>query len=293
VKTRNKRIAGLAAVGMLVGGGLAGAFAATGGQDDPAGDLASALSNRTGDQVSAADVRGAFTDVLEQRLKEDVASGRITQEQADEMLKRAASAPLPGVGRHGGPGGHHGGGMHEVGQAVQKLLGVTGGQMHDAREKGTTLAQLAESKGVAKADLVATVAKAMKASDRGANLTDAQATQRATDMVDGKGGPRGGHGRAPGGGAVKDALVKALGVSEDALHTAREAGKSPADVAKEKGVDTAAVVTAVTTALKQLGAPHGGAQKTDAELKQMADDIVNGNGPGGHGRRGHMPPQRP
>ncbi|MGB1804173.1 MAG: hypothetical protein ACPHQB_08610, partial [Miltoncostaeaceae bacterium] len=151
MKTRHKRIAGLAAVGMLVGGGLAGAFAATGGQDDPAGDLASALSNRTGDQVSAADVRGAFTDVLEQRLKEDVASGRITQEQADEMLKRAASAPLPGVGRHGGPGGHHGGGMREVGQAVQKLLGVTEEQMHDAREKGTTLAQLAESKGVAKA----------------------------------------------------------------------------------------------------------------------------------------------
>jgi len=284
VKTRNKRIAGLAAVGMLVGGGLAGAFAATGGQDDPAGDLASALSNRTGDQVSAADVRGAFTDVLEQRLKEDVASGRITQEQADEMRKRAASAPLPGVGRHGGPGGHHGGGMHEVGQAVQKLLGVTEEQMHDAHEKGTTLAQLAESKGVAKADLVATVARAMKASDRGANLTDARATQRATDMVDDKGGPRR---------AVKDALLKALGVSEDALHTAREVGKSPADLAEETGVDTAAAVTAVTAALKEQGVPHGGAQKTDAELRQMATDIVNGNGPGGHGRGGHMPPQRP
>ncbi|MGB1712350.1 MAG: hypothetical protein ACPHP1_07280 [Miltoncostaeaceae bacterium] len=284
MKTRHKRIAGLAAVGMLVGGGLAGAFAPTGGQDDPAGDLASALSNRTGDQVSAADVRGAFTDILEQRLKENVASGRITQEQADEMLKRAASAPLPGVGRHGGPGGHHGGGMREVGQAVQKLLGVTEEQMHDAREKGTTLAQLAESKGVAKADLVATVARAVKASDRGANLSDARATQRATDMVDGKGGPRR---------AVKDALLKALGVSEDALHTAREAGKSPADLAEEKGVDTAAAVTAVTAALKEQGAPHGGAQKTDAELRQMATDIVNGNGPGGHGRAGHMPPQRP
>jgi len=284
VKTRHKRIAGLAAVGMLVGGGLAGAFAATGGQDDPARDLASALSNRTGDQVSAADVRGAFTDILEQRLKEDVASGRITQEQADEMLKRAASAPLPGVGRHGGPGGHHGGGMHEVGQAVQKLLGVTEEQMHDAHEKGTTLAQLAESKGVAKADLVATVARAMKASDRGANLTDARATQRATDMVDDKGGPRR---------AVKDALLKALGVSEDALHTAREVGKSPADLAEETGVDTAAAVTAVTAALKEQGVPHGGAQKTDAELRQMATDIVNGNGPGGHGRGGHMPPQRP
>ncbi len=234
--------------------------------------------------MSAADVRGAFTDILEQRLKEDVASGRITQEQADEMLKRAASAPLPGVGRHGGPGGHHGGGMHEVGQAVQKLLGVTEEQMHDAHEKGTTLAQLAESKGVAKADLVATVARAMKASDRGANLTDARATQRATDMVDGKGGPRR---------AVKDALLKALGVSEDALHTAREVGKSPADLAEETGVDTAAAVTAVTAALKEQGVPHGGAQKTDAELRQMATDIVNGNGPGGHGRGDHMPPQRP
>lgn len=54
MKTRTKRIAGLAAAGVLVGGGLAGAFAATSGPDDQAGDLASALSKRTGGQVTAA-----------------------------------------------------------------------------------------------------------------------------------------------------------------------------------------------------------------------------------------------
>jgi len=196
VKTRNKRIAGLAAVGVLVGGGLAGAFAATSGQDDPAGDLASALSKRTGEQVSAADVKGAFTDVLKQRLQEDVKSGRITQAQADDMLKRAANAPLPGMG---GPG-HGGGGMHEIGDAVAKKLGMTEQQLHDAREQGKTLAQVAASKGVDKADLVATVTTAIQKSERGSTLTEAQAKQMATDIVDGKGhrgGPGGGRSRMP------------------------------------------------------------------------------------------------
>ncbi|MBL6633448.1 MAG: hypothetical protein ISP32_03525 [Thermoleophilia bacterium] len=200
MKTRNKRIAGLAAVGVLVGGGLAGAFAATGGQDDQAGDLASALSKRTGGQVSAADVKGAFTDVLKERLAEGVASGRITQAQADQMLERAKDAPLPGMG---GRGGHHGPGkgMDEVKAAVEKKLGMTHEQMHQAREQGKTLAQVAESKGVSKADLVSTITEAITKSARGSGLTDAQAKEMATRMVDGT-GPRGGHGRdghGPGG----------------------------------------------------------------------------------------------
>jgi magnesium chelatase subunit I len=63
MKTRNKRIAGIAAVGLLVGGGIGGAFAATSGQGDPAGDLASALSERTGEQVSAKNVLAALPDL--------------------------------------------------------------------------------------------------------------------------------------------------------------------------------------------------------------------------------------
>ena len=202
MKTRNKRIAGIAAVGLLVGGGIGGAFAATSGQGDPAGDLASALSERTGEQVSAADVKGAFTDVLKERLQQDVASGRITQTQADEMLTRAQNAPLPGMG---GPGGH-------------------------------------------------------------------------------RGDHHGGHHGGPGGGAVEDAMVKALGITEDAWHTAREAGKTPAQVAKEKGIAVATVVDAVTAALDKQGPPPGVPAVDDAQLKQMATDIVNGTGRGGHHR---------
>ena len=181
MRTRNKRIAGLAAAGLLLGGGLAGAFAATSGQEDRGADLASALSKQTGGQVSAADVRAAFKDVLAQRLKEGVAAGRITQAQADEMLKRAESAPLPGMGRRGG--------MHEVKAAVATKLGMTEAQLRAAREKGTSLAQVAKSKGVSRDALIDTIAKAMKSSERGADLTAAQATKMATAMVDRTGGP--------------------------------------------------------------------------------------------------------
>lgn len=201
VKTRNKRIAVLAGVGVLVGGGLAGAFAATSGQDDPAGDLASALSKRTGEQITPAEVKGAFTDVLKQRLQEQVAAGRITQDQADTMLERAKDAPLPGM--HGpGDRGHHG---------------------------------------------------------------------------------RGGPARE----AVEQALTKALGITEDAWHQAREAGKTAADVAKEKGVEVAMVVDAVQSALKAEGQKAGAPKLDDAQAKAMATAIVNGRGPGGHGPGGH------
>jgi hypothetical protein len=200
MKTRNKRIAVLAGVGVLVGGGLAGAFAATSGQDDPAGDLASALSKRTGEQITAAEVKGAFTDMLKQRLQEKVASGKITQAQADQMLERAKNAPLPGM--HGGGPGHHG----------------RGGERHQA---------------------------------------------------------------------VEQAITKSLGITEDAWHQAREQGKTPADVAKEKGVEVPTLVDAVTAALKKQGPPPGATARDDAQLKQMATAIVNGEHPGGHGRGGH------
>lgn len=193
MKTRNKRIAGLAAVGMLAGGGLAGAFAAGSGQDDRAGDLARALSTQTGEQVTASDVKAAFKDVLAGRLKEGVAAGRITQAQADQMLKRAENALLPGGRGQAGPG-HHGRGMgtHEVGTAVAKKLGMTKQQLRDARRSDTTLAALAASKGVEKADLIATVTSALIKQGPPPGMTaktDAELAQIATDMVDGKGGP--------------------------------------------------------------------------------------------------------
>lgn len=291
MKTRNKRIAVLAGVGVLVGGGLAGAFAATSGQDDPAGDFASALSKRTGEQITPAEVKGAFTDVLKQRLQEQVAAGRITQDQADQMLERAKNAPLPGVGGPGGAGMHGGGhhGMDEIEAAVGKKIGMTEAQIDEQEAQGKTLAQIAEAKGMSRDDLVATIAAAIKASERGQGITDAQATQMAGDIADGKKGPRGDHRGGPGREAVEQAITKSLGITEDAWHQAREQGKSPADVAKEKGVEVATLVDAVTAALRKQGTPPGAPAMDDAQVKKMATAIVNGQGPGGHGHGDHGP----
>ena len=288
MNTRNKRIAGLAAVGLLVGGGIAGAFAATSGQDDSATDLANALSKETGSQVTSAQVKAAYQDVLKQRLDEDVAAGKLTQDQADQILKQAASNPgIPLGGPRGGD--HHGGrddaGHQAVEAAVQKVLGIDEAALHQARESGKTLADLANDKGVSRDDLTAAIASAIKSTDRGANLTDAQATQMANDIVDGKGGPRGTHGPM-GKGAVEKAITSTLGITEAQWHADRQAGKTAAQVAKAKGVEVSKVVEAVSAALK-ANAPQGAPSLTAAQLKDMATQIVNDtHGPGGHGAPG-------
>lgn len=293
MNTRTKRIAGLAAVGVLAGGGIAGAFAATSGQGDPATDFASALSKETGSQISPAQVKSAYQDVLKQRLDKDVAAGTLTQEQADQILQRAANGPGLHMGGQGGHG-HHGGGegREAVEAAVQKALGIDEAAIHQAREGGKTLSDLAKDKGVAKDDLVSAIATAIRSTDRGANLTDAQATQMATAIVDGTGGP--GHGaRHAGRDAVEKAITSTIGITEAQWHTARESGKTAAQVAKSKGVEVSKVVDAVTAALKK-SAPQGAPALTDAQLAKMADHIVNdAHGPGHGGPGGGMPPVGP
>jgi hypothetical protein len=298
MNTRNKRIAIIAAAGLLAGGGIAGAFAATSGGDDPSNDLASALSQETGTQVSAAQVKAAFQDVLKQRLDKDVAAGKITQAQADQMLKQAADNPgslMRGPGEHGHRGGPDGEGHQAVEAAVQKALGVDEAAIHQARQSGKSLADLATEKGVSRDELTAAIAAAIKSTDRGANLTDAQATQMANNIVDGKGGPARGMHRA-GNGAVEKAITTTLGITEAQWHADRESGKSAAQVAKSKGIAVAKVVDAVATAL-QKNAPQGAPALTDAQAKDMATHIVNDqdgpghrgpHGPGGPG--GEVPP---
>ena len=292
MNTRNKRIAIIAAAGLLAGGGIAGAFAATSGGDDPSTDLAKALSQETGTQVSAAQVKAAFQDVLKQRLDKDVAAGKITQAQADQMLKQAADNPgalMRGPGEHGHHGGPGGEGRQAVEAAVQKALGVDEAAIHQARQSGKSLADLATEKGVSRDDLTAAIAAAIKSTDRGANLTDAQATQMANNIVDGKGGPARGMHRA-GNGAVEKAITNTLGITEAQWHADRESGTSAAQVAKSKGIAVAKVVDAVATAL-QKNAPQGAPALTDAQAKDMATHIVNDqDGPGHRGPQGHGGP---
>lgn len=205
MKTRTRRIAGIAAVGLLAGGGLASAFAATNGQgNDPAGDLANALSKETGSQVSSTQVKAAFKDVLKARLDKGVADGRLTQAQADEILARAGNGPMLGMG---GPRGDHGPGrgFHRVDTAIAKALasalGVTESDLQAAREAGKSPTALGAKKGVSRDDLVAVVTAALKKAGppNGARVvTDGRLAQMAGGIVDGTG--PGGHGpRGPGG----------------------------------------------------------------------------------------------
>ncbi len=160
-------IAALAAGAVATAGLAAGAYAATsGGGGDTAGDLAAAINERAGTQITADDVEGAYLDLLSQRLDQAVADGTLTREQADEMLQRAKDAPgLPGGGfgfggrgGPGGPGGPHG----QVLDDVADLIGLTEAQIREKLEDGDTLTQIAKAEGVTRAKLIATLRAALK-----------------------------------------------------------------------------------------------------------------------------------
>jgi predicted ribosomally synthesized peptide with SipW-like signal peptide len=58
--------------------------------------------------ISVEQLDAARLAVAEARIAEDVASGELTQEQADEILARISSGEAPGPHGPGGPGGPHG-----------------------------------------------------------------------------------------------------------------------------------------------------------------------------------------
>ncbi|MEP6698516.1 MAG: hypothetical protein ABJB09_02195, partial [Verrucomicrobiota bacterium] len=107
VPMRGRTKLAAATVGVIAAAGAAtGVVAAAGnGSGDPAGDLAAAINKRAGTSITAADISGAYQDLLKARLDAAVAAGRLTQAQADEMLARAEAARLGGPGFEVGPGG--------------------------------------------------------------------------------------------------------------------------------------------------------------------------------------------
>jgi cytosine/adenosine deaminase-related metal-dependent hydrolase len=165
VRIGRGRIAVLAAGAVATAGIAGGAVAATSGGGDEASDLAAAINERAGTQITADDVEGAYLDLLEERLDEAVTAGRLTREQADEMLARAKDAPgLPGLGGHGGPGMSRGGGPHgAVLDEVATKLKLTEAQIRQRLENGSTLTKIAKAQGVSRAELITTIRAALKA----------------------------------------------------------------------------------------------------------------------------------
>ncbi len=194
-----RRIALIAAGAVATAGLAAGAVAATNGGGDGAGDLAAAINERAGTQITADDVEGAYLDLLSERLDEAVAAGRLTREQADEMLERAKDAPgLPGLGP--GPGhmmGPGGPGPHgAVLDEVATRLGLTEAQIRQRLDKGRTLTQIAKAEGVTRAQLVATIRAALTDEGVPADRVAELATHIADDTRP-EGGPRGHRGPRP------------------------------------------------------------------------------------------------
>jgi hypothetical protein len=187
--------ASVAALGLAAAGVT---YAATGGSDDPAGDLAEALNAREGTSLTAQDIQAAMKDVLKERLDEAVAAGRITQEQADRMLERADEGGL-GIGPPNGPRMHRHLAPPEVVGSAATALGLGEAALREQLEDGKSLAQVAKARGVAAAKVVAAVKSALQDAPRGGRLTADRAQEIAERIVNAEPGEhRFGHGPADG-----------------------------------------------------------------------------------------------
>lgn len=192
MKLERRTIAVVAAATVGAAGLTAGAFAATSGSSDDAGDLADAINKRAGTSITADDVTGAYEDVLKGNLDEAVAAGRITQAQADQILARAKDAPGLGFGGFHMRGGPFGGPHGAVTEAVAKKLGLTEAQLRTRIRNGRTLTAIAKAEGVSRADLIATITTTLKA--EGVPAADvADLAAHIADETRGR-GPRGGRG---------------------------------------------------------------------------------------------------
>ena len=126
--------------------------------------------------VEAAKLEAALKKALSNRVDAAVAAGEITNAQGAVMKERitAEGVPLLGVGPHGG---RHDGGLHLVGlSAAATYLGVTESALRSSLQDGSSLADVARSKGKTVEGLVAAVVAAAKA-----ELAEAVADGRLTE----------------------------------------------------------------------------------------------------------------
>ncbi len=229
-----------------------------------------------------------------------------------------------------GPGGAGGFKMRFGTQAnspmavAAKVLGIDEAALRTELQSGKTIADVAKAKGIDSAKIISAIVDAQKADVAQAvadgKLTQAQADQiladaetHATNHVNssklmgpgGRGG-KGGHGGMGGMGgpmagdpanAPLTVAAKAIGIDEAALRTEMQSGKTIANVAKAKGVDSAKVVSAIVDARKvDVAKAVTDGKLTQAQADQMlanaearATDLVNGKAPTGRLKGGRGP----
>jgi lambda repressor-like predicted transcriptional regulator len=134
--------------------------------------------------VPVSDLISALATEAETRVAERLEAGDITQEQADRFLDgledritERVNADRP-VREERGHRGHHG----EGAEIVSELLNMTPEEIREGFQSGSTLAELAEDRGVATEDLVdALVADARARVD--AKLESGAITEEQADSI--------------------------------------------------------------------------------------------------------------
>ena len=175
---RKRLIAGIVTVAALAGG-TAGAVAATDDGREAEQAVLSDAAKRLG--VSADDLRSALGAAEDAQLDAAVRAGELTQEQADRIKehRRAEGTVLrlgPG-GRHGGPGGHRGGGPQLMEEAAG-ALGISRDELFERLRSGDTLTEIARAEGTTLAEVKSAVRKAatdrLDADLKAGRITEAQ-----------------------------------------------------------------------------------------------------------------------
>lgn len=161
-------------------------------------------------------------------LQQQLTDNKITQTQYDErtatLTQRVTdlvNGNMKEVGAGGrGPGGFGGPGAERYAKELASILGVTTDELKEAREAGSTIAEIAATKNVDVQTVIDTIVTAQKA-ELQQQLTDgkitqsqfdereADITQRVTDLVNGK-QPEGPAGHVHGHGAKRDGEAKPM-----------------------------------------------------------------------------------
>jgi hypothetical protein len=321
----SKRIIVVAATTLAVVGGGAAAVAAT--SSGPRGsDFLDSVAKHLG--VTPQKLEDATKAAAVDQVNADLAAGRITQAQADELKKRIESGEgvlgAPGFGPGpGGPGFAGPGGLgfarpaiaNEI-AAVARYLGLSEADLRTKLRDGQSLADIAKAQSKDVAGLQTTILDAAK-TDLDKAVADKKLTQgqaddvynglksHIEDVVNASGELR--HADRPGGpgmrfgfGADTAAAAKYLGLDERALRAKLRNGQSLADVAKAQtkevqGLEDAIVASQkarLDQAVSDKKLTQSEADDLLAKLKSHVADLVNAtppDRPAFRGRRGAEP----
>jgi hypothetical protein len=306
----SKRMVVAAAATLAVAGGAAAAVAAT-GSGSRGSDFLDSVAKHLG--VTPQKLEDATKAAAIDQVNADLAAGRITKAQADELKARIQSgdgvlggAGGPGFGRGAGgfavPGGPGGPGVPGLAgkpsianelAAAAKYLGLSESDLRTKLEDGQSLADVAKAQSKDLAGLEQAILDAAKA-DLDKAVADKDLTQSQADDIlanlkshidniangslrfRGPGGPGG----AGGLGIVRrpfgadlSAAAKYLGLSESALRTKLRGGDSLADVAKAQGKDVSGLQDAIVADAK---ADLDKAVADKRLTQSQADDMLSG-----------------